>query len=208
MKRTMLLLALSIGTVPAATGFTQELKPIALPKPQMEGGKTVMQALAERKTMREFSEQTMSPQMLSNLLWAAFGVNREKADRPGTGRTAPSGMNRQSVQLYVLLPEGVYLYDALPHVLKPVAAGDIRAKAGPAQAAMAAVTIVYVADASAASAPVETGFIGQNVYLFSAAFGLNTCFRASGVAELAGPLKLAANQRVLYAQTVGYPVKK
>jgi nitroreductase len=208
MKRTIFIYALAVGAVLAATGFAQELKPIALPKPQMEGGKTVMQALAERKTTREFSGQALSPQMLSNLLWAAFGVNREKAERAGTGRTAPSGMNGQSVQLYVLLPEGVYLYDAQPHVVRPVAAGDIRAKAGPAQAAMAAVTIVYVADSDAGSAPVETGFIGQNVYLFSAAFGLNAWFRAGGVAELAGPLKLTEKQRVLYAQTVGYPVKK
>ncbi len=208
MKRTILFHALATVTILAATGFAQELKPIMLPKPQMEGGKTVMQALAERKTTREFSDQALSPQMLSNLLWAAFGVNREKADRPGTGRTAPSGMNRQSVQLYVLLPDGVYLYVALPHVLKPIAAGDIRAKAGPPQAAMAAVTIAYVADSSAGSAPVETGFIGQNVYLFAAAFGLNAWFRASGVAELAGPLKLAENQRVLYTQTVGHPLKK
>jgi nitroreductase len=208
MKRTTFTYALAICAVLAATGFAQELKPITLPKPQMEGGKIVMQALAERKTTREFSNQALSPQMLSNLLWAAFGVNREKAERAGTGRTAPSGMNRQSVQLYVLLPEGVYLYDAQPHVLKPVAAGDIRAKAGPAPAAMAAVTIAYVADSDAGSAPVEAGFIGQNVYLFSAAFGLNAWFRAGGVAELAGPLKLTEKQRVLYAQTVGYPVKK
>jgi nitroreductase len=117
-------------------------------------------------------------------------------------------MNRQSVQLYVLLPESIYLYDAQPHVLKPVAPGDIRAKAGPAQAAKAAVTIAYVADSDASSAPVETGFIGQNVYLFSAAFGLNAWFRAGGVAELAGPPKLTEKQRVLCAQTVGYPVKK
>lgn len=158
--------------------------------------------------MREFSDQTLSSQMLSNLLWAAFGVNREKADRPGPGRTAPSAMNRQEVQLYVLLPEGVYLYDAVPNILKPVAAGDIRAKAGPAAAAKAAVTIAYVADADAGSAPVDTGFIGQNVYLFAAAFGLNAWFRASGVAELGGPLKLTEKQRVLYTQTVGYPAKK
>lgn len=94
MKRTTFICAIAISVVLAATGFSQELKPIALPKPQMEGGKTVMQALAERKTTREFSEQTLSPQMLSNLLWAAFGVNREKADRSGVGRTAPSAMNR------------------------------------------------------------------------------------------------------------------
>ena len=208
MKRTKSIHALALGSILAITAFGQGLKPIALPKPQTEGGKTLMQALAERKTTREFSDQALSPQVLSNLLWAAFGVNRDQAERPGIGRTAPSAMNRQSVQLYVLLPEGVYLYDALPHVLKPVAAGDIRAKAGPAQAAMAAVTIVFVADSAAASAPVETGFIGQNVYLFAAAFGLNAWFREGGVAGLAGLLKLAPSQRVLYTQTVGYPVRR
>ena len=208
MKPTTFAHALAVVVLLAGTGAAQELKEIALPKPQLDGGRTLMQALAERKTMREFSDQTLSPQMLSNLLWAAFGVNREKADRPGTGRTAPSGMNRQSVQLYVLLPEGVYVYDAQPNVLKPVAAGDIRAQSGPPAAAKAAVTIAYVADAEARSAAVEAGFIGQNVYLFAAAFGLNAWFRAAGVAELAGPLKLAAQQRVLYTQTVGYPMKK
>jgi nitroreductase len=196
------------GVALAAAGFAQELKPIALPKPQMGGGKTLMQALAERKTTREFSEQTLSPQMLSNLLWAAFGVNREKMEQAGPGRTAPSAMNRQEVQLYVLLPEGVYLYDAAPRALKPIAAGDIRAKAGSAEVAKAAVTIVYVAESDAGSAAVDTGFIGQNVYLFAAAFDLNAWFYASGVAGLAGPLKLTEKQRVLYAQTVGYPAKK
>lgn len=74
MKRTTIIYALAISAVLAASGFAQELKPITLPRPQMEGGKTVMQALAERKTTREFSDQALSPQMLSNLLWAAFGV--------------------------------------------------------------------------------------------------------------------------------------
>ena len=208
MKRATVLRALAVSAFLVAPGLAQELRPVTLPKPEMEGGKTVMQALAERRTTREFSDQTLSPQMLSNLLWAAFGQNREKAERAGTGRTAPSGMNRQPVQLYVLLPDGVYLYDAQPHMLKPVVAGDIRAKAGPAQAAKAAVTIAYVADADASSAPIDTGFIGQNVYLFSAAFGLNAWFRAGGVAELGGLLKLTEKQRVLYTQTVGYPVKK
>jgi len=208
MRPIALVHALVVVLLFPAAGFAQDLKPVALPKPQLEGGKTLMQALAERKTMREFSDQTLSPQMLSNLLWAAFGVNREKADRPGTGRTAPSGMNRQSVQLYVLLPDGVYLYDAQPHVLRPVVAGDIRAQGGPPTTAKAAVTIAYVADAEARSANVEAGFIGQNVYLFAAAFGLNAWFRGAGVGGLAEPLKLTAQQRVLYTQTVGYPVKK
>ena len=83
MKRTRFIHALVASVVLAATGFAQELKPIALPKPQMEGGKTVMQALAERKTTREFSDQALSPQMLSNLLWAAFGVNRKEMEQGG-----------------------------------------------------------------------------------------------------------------------------
>lgn len=196
---------LAAATLLTSMGFSQTPKRIELPRPQIEGGKSLMQALEDRKTSREFSGRTLSAQMLSNLLWAAFGVNREKAERSGTGRTAPSAMNRQSVHLYVLLPEGVYEYDALPHVLNPVASGDIRAKAGPEAAAKAAVTIAYVADADANSAAVETGFIGQNVYLFSAAFGLNAWFRGSGLEQLPALLKLAPKQRVLYTQTVGYP---
>jgi hypothetical protein len=208
MKRKPFVCALLAVAALAATGSAQELKPVSLPKPQMAGGKSLMQSLAERKTTREFSEQAFSPQMLSNLLWAAFGVNREKMERGGPGRTAPSAMNRQEVQLYVLLPEGVYLYDAAPHALKPVAAGDIRAKAGPAEAAKAAVTLVYVADSDAGSAAVDSGFIGQNVYLFASSFGLNAWFRGSGIAGLAAPLKLTGKQSVLYTQSVGYPVKK
>jgi hypothetical protein len=207
-KRTTFTHLLVASVALAGTGWAQELKPMALPKPQMEGGKTLMQALAERQTTREFSDQALSPQMLSNLLWAAFGVNREHMAGGGPGRTAPSANNRQEVQLYVLLSDGVYLYDPVPQALKPIAAGDIRAKAGPPASANAAVTIVYVADADAGSAPVDTGFIGQNVYLFAAAFGLNAWFRGSGVAGLAGPLKLTEKQRVLYAQSVGYPVKR
>lgn len=208
MKPKMLAHVVAAVLLLAGSSAAQDLKPVALPKPQIEGGKTLMQALAERKTVREFSDQALSQQMLSNLLWAAFGVNREKADRPGVGRTAPSGMNRQVVQLYAVLPEGVFFYDAQSNVLKPVLAGDHRAEAGPAAGAKAAVTIVYAADASAGSANVDAGFIGQNVYLFAAAFGLNAWFRASGVAELGAALKLPSQQKVLYAQTVGYPVKK
>ncbi len=198
----------AVVLVLTATGFAQDLKPIALPKPQLTGGKSLMQALADRKTTREFSAEALSPQTLSNLLWAAFGVNREAMERGGPGRTAPSAMNRQEIQLYVLLPEGAYLYEAVPHALKPVAAGDIRAKAGPAYAANAAVTIVYVANSDEGSAAVDSGFIGQNVYLFASAFGLNSVFRGSGVAGLVEPLKLTGKQKPLYAQTVGYPVKK
>ncbi len=117
-------------------------------------------------------------------------------------------MNRQEVEIYVALPEGVYMYEAEPHRLRPVVAGDIRAKTGPGAAAQAPVTIIYVADAQASSAQVDTGFIGQNVYLFAAAEGLNAWFRSTSAQSVGEALKLQPEKRVLYAQSVGYPPKQ
>lgn len=195
MGRTLALVLLGLGVVAG-----QEIK---LPKPQVEGGKPLMQALAGRKTSREFSERKLEPQVLSNLLWAAFGVNREKMGR-GVGRTAPSAMNKQEVQLYVLLEEGAFVYEAGGHVLKPVVSGDLRGSAGPAAGAKAAVTLVYVAGSEERWAGVDSGFIGQNVYLFASAFGLNAWFRASGLEQLGAKLKLPEGQKAWFAQTVGY----
>jgi hypothetical protein len=200
--------------------LAQPLEPIALPKPQTDTGKPLMQSLAERRTTRAFTDRKFPPQMLSNLLWAAFGVNRPKMERPGIGRTAPSAMNRQEIDLYVALPEGVYVYEAEPHRLKPVAAGDVRARMGPPAAAAAAATILYVSDYAKAAMPsggdpqppfayVDVGFIGQNVYLFAASEGLGAWFRA-GVPDakgIAASLNLRRDQRILYVQTIGYPAK-
>jgi nitroreductase len=158
----------------------QDLAPIVLPKPRMEGGKPLMQALKERRSTREFGAEKLAPQTLSDLLWAAGGVNRA-----GGGRTAPSAMNSREVDLYVALPGGVYLYyvalpggvylyEAEPHRLSPVAAG-----------AMA-----------------------QNVYLFCASEGLITVLRASVDKDALGKiLRLRPEQRITYAQSVGYPKK-
>ena len=174
-----------------------------------------MKALAERKTTRQFGEGTFAPQMLSDLLWAAFGMNRPQADRPGLGRTAPSAMNRQEIDLYVALPEGVYVYEAEPHRLRLVVAGDLRGKTGPEAAAKAAVTIAYVADyaktnGQAGSSQVDAGFIGQNVYLFAASEHLGAWFRGSipDKQGLEQSLKLRPEQHVLYTQTVGYLAAK
>ena len=170
-----------------------------------------MQVLMERKSSRQFAGEKLSPQVLSNLLWAAFGVNRRDGKR-----TAPSAMNRQTIDIYVILPEGVYRFEAGPHRLSPVVAGDLRAKTG-AQGfvADAAVNLIYVADYAklakvkpedqAAYASVETGFIGQNVYLFCASEGLGTVFRAMVDREaLAKALNLRQDQRITFAQSVGY----
>ena len=140
-----------LKTVPAITmlagttsGFAKDLQPITLLKPQTEGGKSVLSAIQERKTNRNISAKQLPPQMLSNLLWAAFGVNREKASFGKTGRTAASASNSQEIDLYVALPEGVYLYEAVPHRLKPVIAGDFRRRSGRRSAARAPVNIFYV----------------------------------------------------------------
>ena len=185
--------------------LAQELKPIQLPKPQITAGMPLMQALARRQTPRAFLDKPLPLQTLSNLLWAAFGVNRPREMKAGMGRTAPSAMNKQEIQLEVVLAEGVYVYEAEANVLRPLFAGDIRGKISPSAAAHAAVTLVYVAGAKDDFAQVDTGFIGQNVYLFCASEGLGTVFRgAVDYAKLAKTLNLPDHQFVTFAQTVGY----
>jgi nitroreductase len=195
---------------------------MALPKPQRQGGKPLMQALNERHTNRNIGEEKLAPQTLSNLLWAAFGVNRESNGL----RTAPSAMAVREMDIYAFLPEGVYLFDAVAHSLKPVLAGDQRAKTGnQAGVGKAPVSLVYVADLnkySAGAGPMtvtdaavqtawsnaHAGFIAQNVYLYAASEGLACWFRAlidnAGLAKL---LNLRPGQKVLYSQGIGYPVK-
>jgi nitroreductase len=163
-----------------------------------------MQALAQRQTTRAFRDQPLPLQTLSNLLWAAFGVNRPREVKPGLGRTAPSAMNKQEVELDVVLAQGVYVYEAESNLLRPVVAGDVRAKVSPEAAAHAAVTIVFVADAKYDFAQVDTGFIGQNIYLFAASEGLNAWFYTLHGQDVAAAIKLPAEKHPLYAQSVGY----
>jgi len=162
--------------------------------------------------------------VLSNLLWAAFGVNREKGPSAGgTGRTAASASNSQEIDLYVALPEGVYLYEAVPHRLTPVVPGDFRARSGRRAAATAPVNIFYIVDiAKYGKAPfqepglkdpdiqksyyyVATGLIAANVYLFAASQGLAAHFHNCDKQNTPSEFKLRPEQRVLFAQTVGYP---
>jgi hypothetical protein len=208
----------------AASASTGDLQPITLVKPQTDGGKTVLAALWERRTIRNIGSEKLPPQVLSNLLWAAFGVNREKGPSAGgTGRTAASASNSQEIDLYVALPEGVYLYEAVPHRLTPVVPGDFRARSGRRAAATAPVNIFYVVDiAKYAKAPfqepglkdadvqksyyyVATGLIAANVYLFAASQGLAAHFHNCDKQNTPKEFKLRPEQRVLFAQTVGYP---
>jgi nitroreductase len=189
-----------------------ELKPIPLPAPQTEGGKPLMQALKERRTTRELKPDKLPVQVLANLLWAGFGINR-----PATGqRTAPSAMNSQEVDLYVALPEGLYLYEAKPQELKPVLDKDLRAKTnGQPFATNAPVVLIYVANLPRLTraqperrlfyAGIDTGCISQNVYLYCASQGLATVVYDLDRAPLAAAMKLRPEQSIILAQAVGYP---
>ena len=201
-----------------------ELTAISLPNPETDGGKSVLAALKERKTTRIISSKALSPQMLSNLLWAAFGVNRDTGSFGKKGRTAASASNSQEIDLYVALPDAVYLYEAVPHRLTGVVAGDFRARAGRGAAATAPVNIFYVVDAARYDTGpgqpdrrigdpevqksyyyTDTGLIAANVYLFAASQGLAAWFHNCNRDAAAEAFKLRSEQRVLFAQTVGYP---
>ncbi len=197
-----------------AGGQEPQKQLVPLPKPQTQGGKPLMQALSERKSAREFGSQKLEDQVLSNLLWAAFGINR-----PDGRRTAPSGMNRQEIDIYAITADGAYMYDAKQHALKVVATGDLRAQAGTQPYAKdAPLNLIFVADRSKMGktndedwltfSGADTGFISQNVYLFCASEGLVTVVRASvDRAVLGRVLALSPEQRIVLAQSVGYARK-
>ena len=228
MKRRIFVKAVPAVTMFAGTvsSFAQNLQPITLPKPEKDGGKSVLAALQERKTIRNISREKLPPQVLSNLLWAAFGVNREIAAFGKPGRTAASASNSQEIDLYVAMPEGVYLYEAVSHCLTPVVAGDFRSRAGRRGAATVPVNIFYVVDLNrydlGSGQPdrsigdpevqksyyyTDTGIIAQNVYLFAASQGLAAWFHNCDKENTVKEFKLRPEQRVLFAQSVGYPAK-
>lgn len=210
---TMTLGALAIAAV-TAVAFAEDLKPITLPAARTTGGKPLMEALKARHSSREFSPKELPPQVLGDLLWAGFGINRPENDH----RTAPSAMNWQEVDVYVVMANGTYLYDAKAHALTPVVSGDLRKAAGTQEfVAGAPVNLVYVADgakmgkADAEARKVygaaDAAFIAENVYLFCASEGLAVVVRASVDKEAMGKaLKLRPEQMVVLAQTVGYPL--
>jgi nitroreductase len=191
---------------------TQELKPRDLPPPRSTGGQPLTEALKLRRSTREYSDRPLPAQVLSDLLWAAFGVNRPSGDR-----TAPYWRHVMVMDIYVAMADGVWLYEPKAHTLLPHLKDDIRAQTGLQDfVATAPLNLVYVAhgermtDISSEErrlyASVDTGFIGQNVYLFCASEGLGTVFRgAVDYQKLARALQLPDQQFVTFAQTVGYP---
>ncbi len=199
----------------AAVPATEALKPVALVKPQTDGGKPLMQVLKDRSSSRSFSSAKLPPQVLSNLLWAAFGINRPDSG----GRTAPSAKNLQEINIYIAMEDGLHLYDARTHALIPVLAEDIRALTGLQSFVKdAPMNLVYVADLARLSglseedkvlySAADTGFISENVYLFCASEGLATVVRGSLDRKvLAEAMKLRPDQKIILAQTIGYPKK-
>ena len=185
---------------------------LALPPPDREGGLPLMRTLALRRSGRAFRPDPLPPEVLSGLLWAAFGTNR-----PDGGRTAPSALNAQEIDVFVALPEGAYRYDATGHALQRVASADLRRVTGYQDFVdQAPLDLVLVADHArmrlvpaaqrAAYAHAAAGAIAQNVYLYAASAGLATVIRAwidrDAIAEALG---LTHDQQVLLSQTVGFP---
>jgi nitroreductase len=218
------------ASMPGNPASSRNLPSITLPRPTRGRDTSVLRALKQRKTIREISDKPLSAQALSNLLWAACGVNRTIGPFGIPGRTAASASNSQEIDLYVALREGIYLFNAVHHRLDPVVAGDLRALAishGQANlAAKAPVRLIYIADVnklantSGYQEPglrdpeiqksyyyADTGLIAGNVYLFAASQGLASWFHNCNKSGLAAKLNLRADQRILFGQTVGYPEK-
>ena len=197
----------------ASWAGAQDLQDISLPAPRMEGGKPLMQTLKERQTSRSFSTKKLPVQVLSDLLWAAAGINRPDSGK----RTAPSARNWQEVQVYAIMEDGAYLYDAKANILKAIAKGDLRKLTGSQDfVASAPLNLVFVADTTrmkgssaedqALYMGADTGFISQNVYLFCASEGLATVVRGMvNRKPLAKALNFPENIKIILAQTVGYP---
>lgn len=201
---------------PAVNSPTAPETPLAaipLQPPETQRGKPLMQALRDRKSERSFADRPLTVQELSNLLWAANGINRSNGHR-----TAPSARNVQEFDLYVIRQDGIYVYEPKQHQLRPIAAGDHRKSAGnDSYVATAPLNLIYVADLSKISwtrdpnvklriAGLNVGFIAENVALFCSSEGLNSVPRISiDTDSLSTILKLRPEQKIILATTVGPP---
>jgi nitroreductase len=205
----------------------QEIKPIKLLPPQTNIGKPLMQAMLLRQTNRNFDNKPLPLQELSNLLWAAAGINRPESGK----RTTPSAMNRQEVDVYAFLTEGIFLYNPQAHTLEPVIGKDLRAittmqppdkkdstltPKKPSALNNAPLVLAFVADEKKLGigsdiqkvqySSAAAGFMIQNVYLYCASQGLASVVRASFDGDaMTKELQLRPEQRIVLVQSVGYP---
>jgi len=185
---------------------------VTLPPPQTHDGLPLFSALRLRHSVRTYTDQPISRETLSTLLWAAFGINRATSG----DRTAPYWRHMVVIDLYLAIADGVWLYDPKAHAMVPVIDGDIRAETGMQDfVAVAPLELIYVAHGDRMDIPaeqqrlyasVDSAFIGENIYLFCASEGLGTVFRGSfDPAKLAKLLHLSDQEFVTFVQTVGYP---
>lgn len=205
------LLTVSIFSL-SLLAFAAEQESIQLPEPDMTGGKPLMQALKNRSSTKKFDTKKLSSGVMSNLLWASWGINRPESGK----RTAPSAMNKQEIDIYVLTADGAYQYDAKAHALNLILKEDLRAKiGGEGILKTAAINLLFVMDFSKSGgkseeerkfyATITTGCIIQNVYLFCASEGLATFTGvATGGQSLGKAIGLHEGQKALMSQTVGY----
>ncbi len=192
---------------------------VKLPTPQTELTYPLMQALAQRRSIRRWDEKPISLQDVSNLLWAACGITKAAKGKAKSKRTAPSACNAQEIRVYVLLPEGVYKYDENAHMLVQVHGEDKRGHLGTQKMMkIAPMGLVYVADLSRMTGPylrsdeakrlsawVDTGFVSQNVYLYCTAAGIGSvALLLINRDELGKALRLQEHEKIVMTQAVGY----
>jgi SagB-type dehydrogenase family enzyme len=209
MKKFTLLFTLLMALSTFLSGQSSDIQ---LPEPQTAGGMPLMEALSKRQSSRSYKQDALDLQTLSNLLWAANGYNRRDEQK----RTAPTSRNRQEMEVYVAMKNGLYYYDAWENKLILKVAEDIRAATGLQDfPAIAPVNLVFVANMEKAEDPtserqhyashINTGYIAQNVYLFCASEGLATVSRAWLDKDvLAATMQLDSLQKIILCQTVGY----
>ena len=222
-RREFLMASAATGAIlsmaPSIT-FAEEPKTIQLLTPQPGSGSPLMQVLWKRKSSREFSSKPLSTEVLSNLLWAGFGINRPDGKRTAPyARAAMKNADQQDLDIYVILSDGLYLHDAKANQLKLLAAEDLRGLAGTQPYVKEApVNLIYVSDYAKMgdNAPknedkmfvscAHAGFISENVYLYCASEGLATVVRAwIDRPALSKAMQLRPDQKIILGQTVGYP---
>lgn len=172
----------------------QDLKSIKLNAPNLTRGDVLMKAFSNRKSTREFSDKMLSQQDLSDLVWAANGINR-----PNEGKkTAPSSQNRQDIKIYVCMADGNYLYNATNSTLEFISEGDVRPLKAP-------VCLILVSNTNETWGAIDGGIVSQNISLFCSGIGLATVPRAQMDADaLKKALKLTGTQTLILNHPVGY----
>lgn len=190
----------------------QVFETVKLPAAQKTGGMSLMEAMQNRQSHRSFSSKELSQQQMSNLLWAANGINR-----PNGLRTVPSARSYNEFDIYIIKHEGWFVYDPVQHAMLKMGSEDLRVNAGTQDFVKTApVNLVFVADFDRMTnaddefrkfySATDVGYISQNVYLYCASEGLATIVRGQiDKVKAKEVLKLRPNQHVILAQTVGYP---